>query len=107
MGNAVAPIEALGRIFAASRISLLIGGDLFLSGQTVLVASFFQGAQGDVATIPPGPSWGYVYEIKVLGASRVDGQFASTMGGLVNLYVFGEKQYQVFVFLNLGPRLLL
>lgn len=104
-GSAVAPVVARKRVVRISRIALIIGGVLFLSGQGFFVASFSQGAQGQVATIPPGPSWGYVYEIKVLGAGRVDGQFASTSGAPVTLYVFGERQFQVFVFVGLGQGL--
>lgn len=99
------PTTAMDRFITIPRVLLLVGGVLFLSGQTLLAASFLQGAQGDVATIPPGPQWFYVYEIKVLGPSRVAGQFADTAGGLVKLYVFGETQYQVFAFIGLGQSL--
>src|SRR3989449_8280182 len=86
-------------------VLLLIGGVLFLSGQGFLSASFLQGTQGTVATIPAGPAWFYVYAIKVLGSSRVSGQFADLAGDVVNLYVFGERQYEVYAFIGLGRSL--
>ncbi len=104
-GVAVAPNAETWRILSISRILLIVGGVLFLSGQTLFVASFFQGAQDEVTTIPPGPWWFVEYEIRVLGASRVSGQFADTVGGLVNLYIFGEAQYKVFAFIGLGDEL--
>jgi len=36
---------------------------------------------------------------------RVTGQFATTTGAPVDLYVFGEKQYAVFVWVGLGQGL--
>lgn len=93
------------RVLSISRTLLIVGGVLFLSGQTLFVASFLQGTQGEVTTIPPGPQWFVEYEIRVLGASRVSGQFADTVGGLVNVYVFGETQHKVFAFIGLGDKL--
>jgi len=104
-GVAVAPVGERGRILSIARILLIVGGVLFLSGHTLFIASFFQGAQDEVATIPPGPLWFVEYEIRVLGASRVSGHFADADGGLVNVYVFGETQYKVFAFIGLGDGL--
>ena len=98
-------LRSVTHFWKASRVLLLIGGVLFLSGQGLLSASFLQGTQGAVATIPPGPSWFFVYQIKVLGSSRVSGQFADLAGDVVNLYVFGERQYEVYAFIGLGRSL--
>jgi hypothetical protein len=46
-----------------------------------------------------------VYEIKVLGAGRVFGQFADPAGGLVNLFVFGAAEYDRFVREGTSPSL--
>src|SRR3989442_15144416 len=89
----------------APRVPLLVGGVLFLSGQALLAASFLQGTQGTVATIPPGPSWFYVYQIRVIGSSRMSGQFAAPAGDVVNLSVFGEKQYELYAFIGWGSGL--
>ena len=98
-------LQAISNLWKAPRVLLLIGGVLFLSGQGFLAASFLQGTQGTVATIPAGPAWFYVYEIKVLGSSRMSGQFADLAGDVVNLYVFGERQYEVYAFIGLGRSL--
>ncbi len=95
-------LRLISNLWKAPRVLLLIGGVLFLSGQGFLAASFLQGTQGTVASIPAGPAWFYVYEIKVLGSSRVSGQFADLAGDVVNLYVFGERQYEVYAFIGLG-----
>ena len=98
-------LRLISNLWKAPRVLLLVGGVLFLSGQGFLAASFLQGTQGTVATIPAGPAWFYVYEIKVLGSSRVSGQFADLAGDVVNLYVFGERQYEVYAFIGLGRSL--
>jgi hypothetical protein len=46
-----------------------------------------------------------VYEIKVLGAGRVFGQFADPAGGLVNLFVFVAAEYDRFVREGTSPSL--
>jgi len=66
-------------------VLLFVGGMMFLSGQGLFAASFFQGADGVLATIPAGSTWAYVYPIKVLGAGRVFGDFADPAGGLVEI----------------------
>src|SRR5207245_785377 len=68
----------------------------------VLAASVRQGTHGTGATSPPGPAWFYVYQIKVIGSSRMSGQFAALGGDVVNLYVFGEKQYELYAFIGWG-----
>ena len=98
-------LRSIFNLWKAPRVLLLIGGVLFLSGQAFLAGSFLQGTQGTVATIPAGPAWFYVYEIKVLGSSRMSGQFADLAGDVVNLYVFGERQYEVYAFIGLGRSL--
>jgi len=98
-------MRSFTNLWKAPRVLLLVGGVLFLSGQALLAASFLQGTQGTVATIPAGPAWFYVYEIKVIGSSRVSGQFADLAGDVVNLYVFGERQYEVYAFIGLGRSL--
>ena len=95
-------LRAIAHLWKAPRVLLLVGGVLFLSGQALLAASFLQGTQGTVATIPPGPSWFYVYQFKVIGSSRMSGQFAALAGDVVNLYVFGEKQYELYAFIGWG-----
>src|SRR3989442_14356859 len=86
----------------APRVPLLVRGVLFLPGQALLAASLLQGPQGTVATIPPGPAWFYMYQIKVIASSRMSGQFAALAGDVVNLYVFGEKQYELYAFIGWG-----
>ena len=98
-------LSAIANLWKGPGILLLVGGVLFLSGQALLAASFLQGSQGTVATIPAGPNWFYPYHIKVLGSSRVSGQFADLAGGVVNLYVFGESQYEWYAFIGLGQSL--
>ena len=98
-------LQSISNLWKAPRVLLLIGGVLFLSGQGFLAGSFLQGTQGTVATIPAGPAWFYVYEIKVLGSGRMSGQFADLAGDVVNLYVFGERQYEVYAFIGLGRSL--
>jgi len=98
-------LRSVTHFWKASRVLLLIGGVLFLSGQGLLSASFLQGTQGTVATIPPGPSWFFVYQIKVLGSSRVSGQFADLAGDVVKVYVFGQTQYELYAFIGLGEGL--
>src|SRR2546426_8956487 len=78
---------------------------MFLSGQGLFAASFFQGADGALATIPAGSTWAYVYPIKVLGAGRVFGEFADPAGGAVDLFGFGAAQYQGFRLDGTGPSL--
>jgi len=95
-------LRAIASLSKAPRVLLLVGGVLFLSGQALLAASFLQGTQGTVATIPPGPAWFYVYPIKVIGSSRMSGQFAALAGDVVNVYVFGEKQYELYAFIGWG-----
>src|SRR2546428_550762 len=97
--------EAIANLRKAPRVLLLVGGVLLLSGQALLAASFLQGTQGTVATIPPGPTWFFPYHIKVLGSSRMSGQFADLTGGVVNVYVFGETQYEWYAFIGLGQTL--
>ncbi len=98
-------LRSITNLWKGPRVLLLVGGVLFLSGQALLAASFLQGTQGTVATIPAGPTWFYPYHIKVLGSSRVSGEFADPAGGVVNLYVFGEKQYELYAFIGLGQSL--
>ena len=98
-------LRAIANLRKAPRVLLLVGGVLFLSGQALLAASFLQGTQGTVATIPPGPTWFFPYHIKVLGSSRMSGQFAALTGGVVNVYVFGETQYEWYAFIGLGQTL--
>ena len=98
-------LRSISNLWKTPRVLLLVGGVLFLSGQALLAASFLQGAQGTVATIPAGPTWFFPYHIKVLGSSRVSGQFADPAGGVVNLYVFGETQYEWYAFIGLGQSL--
>jgi len=95
-------LRAIANFWRAPRVLLLVGGVLFLSGQALLAASFLQGTQGTVATIPPGPAWFYMYQIKVIASSRMSGQFAALAGDVVNLYVFGEKQYELYAFIGWG-----
>jgi len=95
-------LRRVANLWKAPRVLLLVGGVLFLSGQALLAASFLQGTQGTVATIPPGPAWFYVYQIKVIGSSRMSGQFAALAGDVVHLYVFGEKQYELYAFIGWG-----
>lgn len=95
-GRALLVASSITKSLKVPTVLVLLGGVLFLSGQGLFAASFFQGADGAVATIPAGPTWAYVYEIKVLGASRVFGQFADLAGGLVNLFVFEKAQYESF-----------
>lgn len=101
-GVTVAPSGAAGGVVPAASILLILGTALFLSGQTLFAASFFQGAQGELTTLPPGSQWFFAYEIKVLGPGRVGGQFADPAGGQVSVYVFREDQYKVFEFIGLG-----
>jgi hypothetical protein len=98
-------LRAIATLSKAPRVLLLVGGVLFLSGQGLLAASFLQGTQGTLARIPPGPTWFFVYQIKVLGSSRMSGQFAALAGDVVNLYVFGEKQYELYAFIGWGSGL--
>src|SRR5207248_11299592 len=98
-------LRSIARFWKASRILLLIRCDMFLSGQQLLSASFLQGTQGTDATIPPGPSWFFVYQIKVLGSSRISVQFADLAGDVVNVYVFGQTQYELYAFIGLGQGL--
>jgi hypothetical protein len=98
-------LQSITNLWKAPRVLLLVGGVLFLSGQALLAASFLQGTQGAVATIPAGPTWFYPYHINVLGSSRVSGEFADPAGGVVNVYVFGEKQYELYAFIGLGQSL--
>src|SRR5437899_12216189 len=86
-------------------VLLFVGGMMFLSGQGLFAASFFQGAGGSVATFPAGSTWAYVYPIKVLGAGRVFGDFADPAGGLVDLFVFGAAQYESFRLDGTSPSL--
>ncbi len=104
-GRAFLSTSSIARALKVPTVLLFVGGMLFLSGQGLFAASFFQGADGAVATIPAGPTWAYVYEIKVLGAGRVFGQFADPAGGLVDLFVFGKAQYEGFRLDGTGPSL--
>jgi len=94
--------RSIARLLKLPTVLLIVGGMLFLSGHGLFAASFFQGTDGSLATIPPG-SWLVVYEFKVIGASRVFGQFAA--GGLVNVFVFNNTQREIFTFFGFGPSL--
>lgn len=98
-------LRLFSSLWKTPRVLLLVAGVLFLSGQALLTSSFFQGTQGTIATIPAGPTWFFPYHIKVLGSSRVSGQFADPAGGVVNVYVFGESQYEWYAFIGLGQGL--
>jgi hypothetical protein len=104
-GRAFLFASFITRSLKVPTVLVFLGGILFLSGQALFAASFFQGADGAVAMIPAGPTWAYVYEIKVLGASRVFGQFADPAGGLVDLFVFEQAQYERFHFDGTGTSL--
>src|SRR5207245_11242082 len=95
-------LRAIANLWKAPRVLLLVGGVLFLSGQALLAASFLQGTQGTVATIPPGPTWFFPYHIKVLVSSRMSGQFADRTVGVVNVYVFGETHAEWFAVIGLA-----
>src|SRR2546427_2091959 len=77
-------------------VLLFVGGMMFLSGQGLFAASFFQGADGALATIPAGSTWAYVYPIKVLGAGRVVGDFADPARGGVDLFGVRGAQNESF-----------
>ena len=93
-GRAFLSRSSIASALKVPTILLFVGGMMFLSGQGLFAASFFQGADGALATIPAGSTWAYVYPIKVLGAGRVFGDFADPAGGLVDLFVFGAAQYE-------------
>ena len=104
-GRAFLSKSSIARALKVPTVLLFVGGMMFLSGQGLFAASFFQGADGALATIPAGSTWAYVYQIKVLGAGRVFGEFADPAGGLVDLFVFGAAQYESFRLDGTGPSL--
>src|SRR2546427_6205267 len=104
-GRAFLPRSSIAHALKVPTVLLFVGGMMFLSGQGLFAASFFQGADGALATIPAGSTWAYVYPIKVLGAGRVFGEFADPAGGLVDLFVFGAAQDESFRLDGTGPSL--
>src|SRR2546427_5871729 len=95
-GRAFLSRSSIAHALKVPTVLLFVGGMMFLSGQGLFAASFFQGADGALATIPAGSTWAYVYPIKVLGAGRVFGEFADPAGGVVHLVVFGAAQHGSF-----------
>src|SRR2546428_7138330 len=103
-GRAFLSRSSIARALKVPTVLLFVGGMMFLSGQGLFAASFFQGAEGALATIPAGSTWAYVYPIKVLGAGRVFGEFADPAGGGVDPFGFGAAQYESFRPGGTGPR---
>src|SRR3989442_3608876 len=85
-GRAFLSRSSIARALKVPTVLLFVGGMMFLSGQGLFAASFFQGAEGALATIPAGSTWAYVYPIKVLGAGPAFGEFASPARGAFNRF---------------------